>query len=104
MHINTQHCFFPHLYNLFTLVDISAEVTSLLPEIPAKIDQFKTLLTHESEPPLVIGKHCDHPNSCAFKEDCWQHIPDVSIFTIPRLDWKKKDALIAQGLLAIAEL
>ena len=36
--------------------------------------------------------------------DCWKHVPDVSIFTIPRLDWKKKEALITQGILAIADL
>mgnify|MGYP002776995140 CR=1 FL=1 len=104
MHINTQDCFFPHLDNLFTLVDISAEVNSLLPEIPAKLDQFKSVLTQELEPPLAIGKHCDHPNPCPFKADCWQHIPEVSVFTIPRLDWKKKEALIGQGILAIADL
>lgn len=104
MHINTQDCFFPHLDNLFTLADISAEVNSRLPEIPTKLDQFKTILIQDLEPPLAIGKHCDQPNPCPFKEDCWQHIPEVSIFTIPRLDWKKKDALIAQGILAIADL
>lgn len=104
MHINTQDCYFPNLDNLFTLVDISTEVHSLLPEIPAKLDQFKTILSQDVEPTLAIGKHCDHPNSCPLKQDCWQHIPEASIFTIPRLDWKKKDALIAQEILAIADL
>jgi hypothetical protein len=104
MHINTEDCFFPHLDNLFTLVDISTQVKSRLPEIPAKLDHLKAVLTQDSEPPLAIGKHCDHPDPCPFKDDCWQNIPDVSIFTIPRLDWKKKDALIAQGILAIADL
>lgn len=104
MHINTQTCFFPNLDNLFTLTDITAEVDHLLPEIRTKICQFRTLLSGALEPTLVIGKHCAHPNPCSFKADCWQHIPDLSIFTIPRLDWKKKDALIAQGILHILDL
>lgn len=104
MHINTQTCFFPNLGNLFTIADITAEVDRLLPEIPIKIRQFRTLLAEALEPTLAIGKHCDHPNSCSFKADCWQHIPDLSIFTIPRLDWKKKDALITQGILEISDL
>jgi len=104
MHINTQTCFFPNLDNLFTTADITAEVDRLLPEIPTKIRQFRTLLAEALEPTLAIGKHCDHPNSCSFKADCWQHIPDLSIFTIPRLDWRKKDALIAQGILEISDL
>jgi len=104
MHINTQTCFFPHLANLFTIADITAEVDRRLPEIPKKLEQFGAILTENLEPTLAIGKHCDHPNPCLFTKDCWQHVPEVSIFTIPRLDWKKKEALITQGVLAIADL
>ncbi len=104
MHINSQDCCFPDLDNLFILVDISAEVKARLPEIPSKLAQFRTVLSQAVEPNLAIGKHCDQPNPCCFKQTCWQHIPDRSIFTIPRLDWKKKDALIAKGILAIADL
>ncbi|PSB31015.1 DUF2779 domain-containing protein [Stenomitos frigidus] len=101
MHINTQTCFFPNLTNLFTIADITAEVDRLLPEIPKKLEQFGAILTENLEPTLAIGKHCDNPNPCPFTKDCWQDVPEVSIFTIPRLDWKKKDLLITQGVLAI---
>lgn len=104
MHINTQTCVFPSLENLFTIVDITAEADRLQPEIPAKLEQFRTILADDLEPPLAIGKHCDNPNPCPFTADCWQHVPKVSIFTIPRLDWKKKEALIAQGILALVDL
>ena len=104
MHINTQTCFFPDLANLFTIADITAEVDRLLPEIPKKLEQFGAVLTEDLEPTLAIGKHCDNPNPCPFTKNCWQHVPEVSIFTIPRLDWKKKEALITQGTLAIADL
>lgn len=104
MHINTETCFFPHLDNLFTIADITAEVDHLLPEIPSRINQFRTILAETIEPTLAIGKHCDKPNRCTFWEDCWKHVPEVSIFSIPRLDWKKKEGLVAQGILAIAEL
>jgi hypothetical protein len=113
MYINTQTCFFPDLTSLFTIADVTTEVDRLLPEIPKKLHQFKALLTEglpledgeqPSAPTVAIGKHCHHPNSCPFRSDCWQHVPEVSIFTIPRLDWKKKNELIAQGILAIADL
>ncbi len=104
MHINTQTCCFPDLSNLFTIVDITTEVDLLLPAIPNKLQQFRALLTKNLEPTLAIGKHCDKPNPCPFTTDCWSHVPDVSIFTIPRLDWKKKEALITQEILAIADL
>ena len=104
MHINTQTCFFPDLTDLFTISDITAEVDLLLPEIPKRLGQFRAILTENLQPTLAIGKHCDKPNPCPFTQACWEHIPEVSIFTIPRLDWKKKDALLAQGVLAIADL
>lgn len=104
MYINTETCFFPHLDNLFTIADITAEVDRLLPEVPSRINQFRMILAETVEPTLAIGKHCDKPNRCTFWEDCWKHVPEVSIFSIPRLDWKKKEGLIAQGILAIAEL
>lgn len=110
MHINTQTCVFPDLTNLFTVADITAEVDRLLPEIPKRLEQFKATLAENLEPTLAIradaqaiaiGKHCANPNPCPFTQTCWQHVPEISIFTIPRLDWKKKDALLAQGVLAI---
>ena len=104
MHINTQTCFFPNLTNLFEIADVTAEVELLLPQIPDNLRQFRAILTENLEPTLEIGKHCANPNPCSFTTDCWKHVPDVSIFTIPRLDWKKKEALITQGILAIADL
>ena len=104
MHVNTKTCFFPNLSNLFEIVDITAEVDRLLPEISNKLRQFEEILAENLEPTLAIGKHCNNPNPCPFTTDCWKDIPDVSIFTIPRLDWKKKETLISQGILAIADL
>ncbi len=104
MHINTQTCYFPDLTNLFTIADITTEVDRLLPEVPQKLNQFKAILAENLEPTLAIGKHCNKPHPCSYVTDCWKHVPEVSIFTIPRLDWNKKDALIAQGILAIADL
>ncbi|EKQ67412.1 protein of unknown function DUF2779,protein of unknown function DUF83 [Leptolyngbyaceae cyanobacterium JSC-12] len=104
MHINTQTCQFPNLADLFVVADITEEVDQLVPAIPKKLEQFGAILAENLEPTLAIGKHCDNPNPCPFTDYCWQHVPEISIFTIPRLDWKKKEALISQGILAIAEL
>ncbi|MBW4472423.1 MAG: CRISPR-associated protein Cas4 [Stenomitos rutilans HA7619-LM2] len=110
MHINTQTCYFPNLVDLFLIADITAEVDCLLPELPKRLKQFRATLAENLEPTLAIradaqaiaiGKHCANPNPCPFTQACWQHVPEISIFTIPRLDWKKKDALLTQRVLAI---
>lgn len=58
MHVNTKTCFFPDLSNLLEIVDITAEVDRLLPEIPNKLRQFEEILADNLEPTLAIGKHC----------------------------------------------
>ena len=104
MHLNTQTCCFPDLTDLFAIADVTADVEALLPEIPVYLTQFNQYLSESAEPTLAIGKHCDAPNPCPFKPDCWQSVPEPSIFTIPRLDWKKKQTLVAANILAIADL
>lgn len=104
MYINNQSCYYPDLSNLFAVEEITEMVDARLEEVAQKLHQFRAILAEPLEPVLAIGKHCETPNPCPFTADCWQSVPELSIFTIPRLDWKKKEALIAQELLAIADL
>lgn len=84
MHINNQGVF-PNLEDLFTFVDISAEVLELQPDLPDQIDEFRKILKAKSPPKLDIGNHCSSPYDCAFTAHCWSHVPSPSVFDIPRL-------------------
>jgi Domain of unknown function(DUF2779)/Domain of unknown function DUF83 len=104
MHINTQSCFYPDLSNLFTLEDTTALVEQSLSAIPGKIEELKQILAADREPTLLLGKHCKSPNPCPFNDHCWQEVPEVSVFTIPRLSEPKLNELLQQNIFRILDI
>ena len=103
MHINNR-CTYPDLCDLFITEDVTDRVDSLMEGVPNNIETFKAVLDASVEPNILIGEHCDEPYSCSFKAHCWEDVPEKSIFTIPRLSWKKKDALIEADIFQMQEL
>ena len=104
MFINNKDCVYPDLSNLFTIENVTDQVNLLMDNVPNNIETFKTILGKDVEPNVLIGEQCDKPNLCPFKAHCWQSVPIKSIFTIPRLSWKKKNLLIEEGILSIFDL
>ena len=49
-------------------------------------------------------KHCIDPYQCDFKETCWKHIPDYSVFDISMLKKDKKFDLYNQGILTLDQI
>ncbi len=104
MFINNKDCVYPDLSNLFTIEDVTDQVDSIMDNVPNHIEEFKTILGSDVEPNVLIGEHCDKPHRCPFKAHCWKAVPKKSIFTIPRLSWKKKNELIEMGIFNIFDL
>ena len=103
MHINRE-CTYPDLSDLFIIEDVTDRVEPLMRSVPGDIETFKGILKSEDEPNILIGEHCDKPYSCSFKAHCWEDVPEKSVFTIPRLSWEKKDALIETGIFQLSKL
>ena len=103
MYVNNG-CTYPDLSDLFITEDVTDRVNSLMDSVPSDIEAFKAILDAGNEPDVTIGERCDNPYSCPFKKHCWEAVPKQSIFTIPRLSWKKKDALIESDIFELSEL
>lgn len=103
MHINTT-CTYPDLSKLFELEEVSSRVSEAQVLVPETLQRFEAVLNREMEPEIDIGPHCNDPYECAFKGYCWRHVPDVSIFNIPRLKADQKIELIARSILRIEDL
>jgi hypothetical protein len=104
MHLNSQDCFYPDLSNLFTQVDVTALVQPIVAQMPERLQQFQEWLSQPTELDHPIGDHCTQPYPCSFKAYCWQKVPEISIFQIPRLDKKKREALIAKKIFHLEHL
>ena len=101
-HIN-RDCVYPDLSNLFRTEDITEPVRAVLPIIPKKLSEYKSMLD-KPEPNVTIGEHCSNPYDCQFVDYCWKDVPEHSIFTVPRLRWTVKERLIAENKITIDNL
>ena len=101
-HINRE-CVYPNLSNLFRTQDITEQVKTVLPSIPKKLSEYKSML-NKSEPNVLIGEHCSNPYGCQFVDYCWKNVPEHSIFTIPRLRWSVKERLLEENIVDLADI
>ena len=103
MHTNRE-CVYPDLSNLFVTEDVTDQVDPLMDDVPNNIETFKTILAEDVEPEVLIGRHCDKPHTCPFKDHCWKDVPEHSIFIIPRLNRAKKTDLVKMGILSVHDV
>lgn len=96
MHINNE-CVFPDLSNLFTVEDVTEEINDWIKDVPKMITSIRKMLNVKKVPDNDIGPHCNDPYECPLIEHCWKHIPEESIFILPRIG-KKAWELYEDGL------
>jgi predicted RecB family nuclease len=101
MHLN-RACVHPRLDDLFTRVDVTAEVEPLLASVPAEIARQLAML-RGALPAVPIGRHCDEPYPCPFKPRCWPEFPEHHIRTLYYVGARWWD-LAAQGITMIRDL
>ena len=92
------------LKQLFKIVSIKKEVLALQKDIKAWIGQNKKTLLLKTEPKKDIGPHCSNPYECEFVDHCWSHIPEVSVFSLTRLNGAKKFELYYKGAIQFHQL
>lgn len=88
---------------LFTIENITDRVARVLPSVQNNFDDMQMMLAQD-KPTVEIGKHCDSPYTCDFKDYCWAHIPKPSVFDLYRLSVDRKFAYVQQGKLNYEDL
>lgn len=88
---------------LFKIVDVTAEVREMQPNIAPELADMRAMLAEEM-PAIDIGPHCSDPYDCAFHSHCWQHIPEDSVFTVGRLYASKQFDLYRQGIVRQSDI
>ena len=81
MHMNKEYRH-PH-GELFVLSDQTEKVNKRMPLVPENLEKMRDMLLQEKHPESRIGPQCKKPYECGLMKQCWNHIPDMSIFTIP---------------------
>jgi hypothetical protein len=89
------------LDKFFVIEDVTEVVKGLESEVFIGREQARQVLT-SSSPAGIIG--CVKPESCPCPALCHPHLPDHSIFDIPRLNEQKARDLKSRGILVMAEI
>lgn len=83
VHINNQYVRRGEIdpFELFTVVDVTGPVKEGQAVIREEIKKQKEMLTGDV-PSVDIGPRCSDPYDCDFMGHCWQHIPEMSVFSL----------------------
>ncbi len=83
VHINNQYVRQGDIdpFELFTIVDMTDSVEASQFSVIEEIGKQKEMLTGDV-PTIDIGPWCSDPYNCDFKGHCWQHIPEMSVFSL----------------------
>ena len=68
--------------NLFTVIDISAEVANEYLKVPNQTKLALSTLSLAQEPNMPLSKNCQSPYGCAFWDYCTKHLPKPSVFNV----------------------
>ncbi|MCH7649743.1 MAG: DUF2779 domain-containing protein [Nitrospinae bacterium] len=82
---------------LFTLQDCTNEVVEREEEVKDVLPELLKVLDKNKEPSVDIGSHCNKPFTCDYKEHCWSHVPEYSVYDVA--SGKKLNELISMGVL-----
>jgi hypothetical protein len=103
MHLNKE-CIFPDLDELFLIIDATDLVNERVGSLSENLTVFKSIISQQEEPDILIGPHCNDPYECPFISYCWEYTEDKSVFIIPNLDKNKKVLLHLGNIIAIDKL
>ncbi|MDD3149363.1 MAG: DUF2779 domain-containing protein [Candidatus Gastranaerophilales bacterium] len=91
--------------NFLYCTEVTAEVEDLIDEVGMDIQLAHKVLDNEGEPEVMILKQCHSPYDCGFKDYCWKHIPEDSIYDISgSLSREKLEFLISKGIIKIKDI
>jgi hypothetical protein len=88
---------------LFILEDISTQVEEVSEGIEERVLNLLEVISNKTCPEVTIGKHCLAPYDCSLRAECWEFLPENSIFDL-RGGKTKQFTLYEQGIISIKDI
>lgn len=90
----------PH--KLFKVLNVTDEVLELQSFVAGKINAIRHMLVG-AIPTIALGKHCDNPYTCDYREHCRKDLPENNIFELKGRGTDKY-AMYKNGTVKMADL
>ena len=87
---------------LFNIHDVQEKKRVTVLVMKKTVDGILEVIKGETCPEMIIGPHCHDPYECPLT-DCWDHLPEHSVFTLYH-SGKKSFAMYNSGILTIGEI
>ncbi|MCH8976427.1 MAG: DUF2779 domain-containing protein [Proteobacteria bacterium] len=68
--------------SLLKLEDITEEVMDKQDDVEQRTKQLVDVLDQNDEPKVDIGSRCFTPFECDYRQHCWKHVPEYSVYNI----------------------
>jgi hypothetical protein len=69
----------------FAKRDVLDRVAEKSVDIEKRIDNFLKIINSKEKPKCSIGVHCSDPYDCSITGECWEGVPDGSVFDFYRM-------------------
>lgn len=94
------------LDKLFTLEDFTEKCRTEQTSIEKNIQTTREYLSHTDETDMPLGVYCDKPYKCIYRDYCRKlhGVVEPSVFSIYRMDTKKKYELYNQGVVTFEDV
>jgi hypothetical protein len=89
---------------LFTLVDLSSEISALEAEVRGMLCAQRQILSRDEPPEVAPGGQCLTPYRCEFFASCNPPLPENHISTLPHLSAKKTGMLAEASISLIPDI
>ncbi len=106
MHINNQYVKDGGIESneLFVQTDVTDKIPDYFEGIEERIENMLKIINSKEEPKCSIGIYCSDPYDCSIKGECWEGVPDGSVFEFYRMLSKKKFELYDSGIKKLNEV
>ncbi len=88
--------------DLFTIEEVTAKVRDLQDFVRKEVRKQRRML-EGGRPKIDIGPQCDDPYVCDFKQGCWRHVPEDSVFDL-RDKGVDKFSLYRKGIVRLKDI
>lgn len=92
------------LAELFKIIDRTAEVSILMPDISPLVDRLHEVVDSGTEPTVPIGPHCAEPYGCDFFAYCTSDRPENWVMYVPGFGLSRVQKLEATGVVATDQI
>jgi hypothetical protein len=88
----------------FRAEDITALCAPHLKELPQKLAAMQAALAGGDMPDVEVGAQCSSPYDCDFRDFCWKHVPDYSVYDLKRADFGTITELRHLGVMRLEDI